>query len=216
MLYIISALENYLILLLPYLLLEVLLCIYYKKQSAAITPGFIIGWQMLVCLMVAIFSVTGAGGIQDIGQHGDTLIRMDEINLIPFHWSLGAPFGLIMNVILFIPVGIALPLLWQSSQSFLSTVFTGFVFSLLIELSQLFNWRATDIDDLLMNTLGAALGYGIFALLFRKLQFFKLRDQKAEGAFLRNGGLFNVLLIFAAYFFVYAPLLRFIWEQIYA
>lgn len=39
-------------------------------------------------------------------------------------------------------------------------------FLILIEvLAQLLCFRATDIDDLLMNTLGATVGFGIFALL---------------------------------------------------
>ena len=38
-------------------------------------------------------------------------------------------------------------------------LFAGFGLSLVIELSQLLNNRRTDIDDLILNTLGAALGY---------------------------------------------------------
>ena len=42
--------------------------------------------------------------------------------------------------------------------------------SLAIEICQLFNLRATDIDDLMMNTLGALVGYccwKVFSLIFR-------------------------------------------------
>ena len=39
--------------------------------------------------------------------------------------------------------------------------FRYFGFSLSIELCQLFNRRNTDIDDLMMNTLGAVIGYFI-------------------------------------------------------
>lgn len=35
-------------------------------------------------------------------------------------------------------------------------------FSLIIEIMQLFNHRATDVDDLLMNTIGGVVGYGIY------------------------------------------------------
>lgn len=48
-------------------------------------------------------------------------------------------------------------------------------FSLIIELSQLFNGRITDLDDLLMNTLGAFLGWVIFRLLREHLS--KLQDK---------------------------------------
>ena len=43
----------------------------------------------------------------------------------------------------------------------------GFGFSLSIELCQLFNRRNTDIDDLMMNTLGAVIGYFIWKLTKR-------------------------------------------------
>ena len=213
--YIFNALENYLILFLPYLLLETGFCIFYRQKGIRLTWGFLIGWQLLACLMTAVFSITGAGGIDDIGRHADSLIRLEEINLIPLRWGLNSPFGLIMNIILFVPLGIALPVLWKSSQSLKRTVMAGFLFSLLIETSQLFNWRATDIDDLLMNTLGTAAGYGIFTLCFRKLTIFQMHMQKEEGFSLKYTGLCTILLIFLFYFFLGSPLLCYVWNTIY-
>ena len=40
--------------------------------------------------------------------------------------------------------------------------------SLSIEVLQLFTFRATDVDDLMMNTIGALVGYGIAKLILRK------------------------------------------------
>ena len=48
----------------------------------------------------------------------------------------------------------------------------GACLSLVIEVCQLFNLRATDIDDLMMNTLGAVFGYllwCLFHMLFSKV-----------------------------------------------
>ncbi len=39
--------------------------------------------------------------------------------------------------------------------------------SFLIEVIQLFTFRASDIDDLLMNTLGAAIGFALARLFLR-------------------------------------------------
>lgn len=47
------------------------------------------------------------------------------------------------------------------------TVSIGFLFSLFIEAAQLFSFRATDIDDLLMNTMGTWLGYLLFLAINR-------------------------------------------------
>ena len=58
-----------------------------------------------------------------------------------------------------------MPLLWKKFESFLRVFLTGLGMSLVNELLQLFTFRAVDIDDLLMNTLGAAAGYLIWRLL---------------------------------------------------
>ena len=44
-------------------------------------------------------------------------------------------------------------------------ILTGFLTSLAIELCQLPLGRGSDVDDLILNTLGAFLGYLIFLLL---------------------------------------------------
>lgn len=80
-----------------------------------------------------------------------------------------------LNMLLFVPLGILLPLLWRSCRLY-KTVAIGFSLSLLIELSQLFNYRATDIDDLLMNTLGTLLGYLLYTLLLRRLSWFRAEN----------------------------------------
>ena len=45
------------------------------------------------------------------------------------------------------------------------TVTAGFCLSLMIELLQLLTYRATDINDLIANTLGTLLGYFVFRML---------------------------------------------------
>ena len=40
----------------------------------------------------------------------------------------------------------------------------------LIEVLQYFTGRSADIDDVIMNVLGAVMGYGLFALLNKALQ----------------------------------------------
>lgn len=92
-------------------------------------------------------------------------IGSDARNAYPPFWSYRAIasgslrilFEVIGNVLLFIPIGIVAALvlhfkLWQ-------TIALGFCLSLLIECSQWFFWLgAFEIDDLLHNTIGAALG----------------------------------------------------------
>jgi glycopeptide antibiotics resistance protein len=105
------------------------------------------------------FSKAGIGSVWDIGQYGE-IIRINEINLIPF--SSDGIMTYILNIIMFMPLGFLLPLIWEKFRNLVSVLWTGLGFSLAIEICQLFNHRATDIDDLMMNTLGAILGYFIW------------------------------------------------------
>ena len=213
--YILEALAEYVFMLPIFIVIEIIICFYYKKKGVVIKKGFIIGWQLLACLMTMIFSITGASGISDIGNHGKAIIRLDEINLIPIiKWGIGDLFGVIMNIIMFIPFGIGIPLLWKNRNTFVRTTFVGFMFSLLIEISQLFNFRATDIDDLIMNTLGTMIGYGIYYLLLRKITIFQM-DNSNKKKVLKNTALINVVTIFGTYFFIGNSIINLIWRSIY-
>lgn len=92
------------------------------------------------------------------------------LNFIPL--SSGIEISTILNIIFFMPFGFLLPTLWNKFRKFIPTVFAGFIFSLIIEVGQLFTIRATDVDDLIMNTLGTILGFILFKILsiiFKKL-----------------------------------------------
>lgn len=73
------------------------------------------------------------------------------------------------NVVLFMPLGFLLPMLAPWFDRFWRTVATGFVLSSLIELSQVAfpGVRRADVNDVLMNTLGAAAGYLVYRLAVR-------------------------------------------------
>ena len=93
-----------------------------------------------------------------------------RINLMPLvHlFEYGSVRDMIWNVAgntaMFIPSGIILPVVYKKLNSFWKVIAVGALISLCIELLQLpFASRASDIDDLLLNTLGAAVGYGIYA-----------------------------------------------------
>ena len=97
-----------------------------------------------------------------------------RVNLIPFVKLLDyeSKRDLLLNVIgnaaMFIPTGIVTPILYRHLAGFKKTVRTGFLISLAIEIIQLpFAARASDVDDLILNTLGVMAGYGIYALVNR-------------------------------------------------
>ena len=87
-----------------------------------------------------------------------------DINLIPFKYGFGIEN--LLNIIFFMPLGFLLPTLWEKYRNFWSIFFYGLFFSLFIEIGQLFvGHRATDINDLITNTIGAIVGWVIFNAL---------------------------------------------------
>ncbi|WP_411748342.1 VanZ family protein [Psychrobacillus psychrotolerans] len=63
------------------------------------------------------------------------------------------------NIILFMPIGFLLPLLFKRMELFILPVFVGLCISLFIEIMQIPQSRSSDVDDLWLNTLGTFLGY---------------------------------------------------------
>ena len=93
------------------------------------------------------------------------------MNLIPFYHIRYAYEQFLLNIILFVPFGILWPL-YQGKIRLKTSLSSGFIFSLLIEtvqlgLSCLFQvpeWYF-DVNDLIANTLGAAIGYIVVKLV---------------------------------------------------
>lgn len=73
------------------------------------------------------------------------------------------------NIIMFLPLGFFLPLLWQGLRKWWKTWFLVLFIMTLIEVTQALTLRGTcDVDDLILNLLGAAMGYAIFSIKNRK------------------------------------------------
>lgn len=70
------------------------------------------------------------------------------------------------NIAMFLPIGFFPALLWRRGRWW-KALLTGAGLSLSIELLQIPICRGTDIDDLLLNTLGAVAGYGLLWLTHR-------------------------------------------------
>ncbi|MDB1812379.1 DNA cytosine methyltransferase [Coprococcus comes] len=75
----------------------------------------------------------------------------------------------ILNIILFVPLGFFLPLLYKKYHHMKTVALTGFLFSLAVEIVQMFGWGSSDINDLMTNTAGACIGFLVYCLLSRIL-----------------------------------------------
>lgn len=82
------------------------------------------------------------------------------------------------NILFFLPVGFLLPFLSQKFSRVWKTILLGALLSIMIETWQLFLPRGTDIDDVLLNTSGTALGYCLFWLISSMFPKFVARVQE--------------------------------------
>lgn len=160
--------------------------------ASAFVPGLIVflvmlnkrgkrdGWNniraialsvVLIVYITGIYHFTGAGTLYEGMRYGfdGTL----EYNVIPFSKNIDI-VGYALNILLFIPLGILLPIMNERNKRFKALIIWAIGFSVMIELSQILNHRATDIDDLLLNILGAAIGYGVY-YIFNKVTSVKLK-----------------------------------------
>ena len=138
---------------------------------------------------IALFCIYGAimlwllfdrvGGIEGMPYWDQ--IRAN-LNLEPFHtirlflkvldsriYSTSAIINLGGNVIMFIPLGFFLPLVFPALGKFWRTILATALIITAVELTQLFTLLGScDIDDLILNVVGAAVGYGLFKCLTKK------------------------------------------------
>lgn len=103
---------------------------------------------------------------------------LETVNLVPFrdvvmHYGDAVKEAL-LNVIMFIPFGLFYPMAYR--KHFFKTILVAFCFSLAIEFYQLVGvWfcfehtRTFDVTDLINNTIGSAIGFGLFAIVQRAL-----------------------------------------------
>ncbi|HEU5139399.1 MAG TPA: VanZ family protein [Bacillales bacterium] len=80
------------------------------------------------------------------------------------------------NLLLLLPLGFLVPLLWLTFRHFKKMVLLGLTVSICIELLQLIEtwaggWsRITDIDDIILNVLGVMLGYLFYQIVFKMMR----------------------------------------------
>lgn len=112
-----------------------------------------------------------------------------SFNIVPFKtiklFSLGYKYGLVSfnayftnifgNILVFMPYGFFIPMLFKKINSFLKFLIFLLIIILLIEISQFFTMSGSfDIDDIILNLLGASIGYGIYRVPFIKKLFHKV------------------------------------------
>ncbi len=128
-------------------------------------------------LLVLVLEGDYQNPAQMVQSAGERLHSGYAVNLIPFHSIRGFfrhfHFSVFMvnivgNIVMFIPWGFGLPLLWKKRQSVFSAAFFSLLLPLFIESAQLFIGRSVDIDDLILNFTGGITGAACCFFLRKK------------------------------------------------
>ena len=139
---------------------------------------------ILVVIKVIIFKypIEQLRAIAATWQKSVILEGLGTANFVPFRTikmyivyahKLNSVENLAGNILVFVPLGFLLPLVMDGMQSFAAVFVNAFTFVLGIEVFQLFSaFGAFDVDDILLNCLGAALGFGFYKIL-EKRGFFR-------------------------------------------
>lgn len=173
--------------------------IYFHNMSKSIL------YYLFSCYLSVVYILVGLPNV--------TYIRAElNLNLIPLVGMVRDFKNSLLNILLFIPLGVALPLLWHKFRARISTVLFGFRTSLAIELLQILTYRATDVNDLITNTFGTFLGFHCAAVLLRKTPAAKHPAKSTE-----NKELILILaVLLLVMFFVYPFVSAAFWDYILA
>lgn len=146
--------------------------LYLKVSRQKVTLQYRAATLLLAAAMTVVFSVTVSPTFGLTWKMG-----RGAINLIPGQVLLqigGNPLNFFGNILMFMPLGFLLPILSRKFQKVGYTLLFCAGTSLLIEILQLFLTRGTDIDDLILNTLGGFAGFLVSMMLLAAIR--KLYD----------------------------------------
>jgi|tagenome__1003787_1003787.scaffolds.fasta_scaffold20788495_2 glycopeptide antibiotics resistance protein len=138
-----------------------------RRVKPRATAAF--GAYLVVLLALTFFPFDGFSGSQAVD------LRLQAFRTINFALRQGIRshefLVLVGNLAAFVPVGLLLPAV-IGRRSLLLVLVAGFGLSLAIEAGQLavsvelgFAYRSADIDDVIVNVVGAGLGYVLFLML---------------------------------------------------
>jgi glycopeptide antibiotics resistance protein len=146
----------------------------YKKNQDTFLKSFIQSSFLVYVFMV--LTLTGYFILfREVAAHGwwhrvlHRIQTRERINLHPFlmfkQFQL-ASTQVIGNFVMLLPLGIYIPLLFPGLSGFFRVFVICLLVSISIELMQLItSVRSSDIDDVILNTSGAVVGYLIYKFL---------------------------------------------------
>ncbi|MBC7848749.1 MAG: VanZ family protein [Chitinophagaceae bacterium] len=150
-----------------------LICVLRWKQDSAwpfvVQSSFLVYFFVVLSLtgyFILFREITYDGWWQQMMQR---INRKDHVNfklLQIFKIYKITDKQILGNLVMLFPLGIYLPLLSKRFRNFFAVLIASLLVSVIIELLQLAtSYRSTDIDDVLLNTTGACIGFIVYSLL---------------------------------------------------
>lgn len=148
-----------------------------RRATSKVLLKLLFAVYILVVIKVIIFKypLEQLRAIAATWQKSVILEGLGTANFVPFKTikmyieyahKLNSVENLAGNILVFVPLGFLLPLLSDEMRKFYVVLINAFAFVLGIEVFQLFSaFGAFDVDDIMLNCLGAAIGYGCYRLL---------------------------------------------------
>ena len=137
----------------------------------------------IICLIYFLFFAESMGRTFESRSYHYNLELFKEIRrFIEYRHVLGTKavlLNLVGNIVVFLPFGFFLPILYPRCRSFFRTVFFSFECSLIVETIQLVSKVGSfDVDDMLLNTIGGAAGCLIFHWMNRIRRTYESKEKK--------------------------------------
>lgn len=180
--YLISAASYAIFFLLIYFVIKF---IYKKKKKETLNIKHEIAIGIFLAYLVGLLSQTILPLWQCGFINGEFYLQFnrygnDSINLIPFKtiytylfteqdmaaWKNVCQLNILANIGLFLPFGFLLPFIKKKNTAY-KIILTGMFMSVFIEVMQIFIGRSSDIDDVILNTLGTTFGYLCYRIMVK-------------------------------------------------
>ena len=115
-------------------------------------------WKITILYIIFGFYLTAALAL--VGFPNIISLKVElTVNIIPFAYMINDFSNACLNVLLFVPFGFFLPVLWKEFRNVKKVFMAGFAMTSFIEIAQIFTGRTTDIDDIITNIAGTLIGY---------------------------------------------------------
>ena len=221
--------NNFIIISLISIVLWIIYRIYnvMKNKKTNIVREIILFIFFVYFLFLLLLTIFKGGRIEFRNQFNSYMYRehglLGIINIVPIKETINTFMhsetgmrnslrNLIGNILVFMPLGFFIPLLFDKFNNLKKVLKVGFLSSLAIELSQLFvGGNVCDIDDVIYNTLGALAGficYKTFEMIIDKInlknKLDKIRDFETNNILKKTIKGMSIVVIVILISYVYA------------